>query len=95
MSGTIGFFDTRVHGARPFSGVDDIRRIVPVGGGGTDYSCIFRYIHAVCGSNQPTSIVIITDGEGVYPPVTAANNIPVLWLLTEGGEAPWGRCVRL
>ena len=95
LSGIVAFFDTRVHRPIPFSSVGDIRKTRPYGGGGTDYESIFRYIRSNYSYNAPTSIVIITDGEGVYPDESAANNIPVLWLLTGKEKAPWGRSVRM
>ena len=73
----------------PFSSIGDIRKMKPCGGGGTDYSCIFRYINNTCSSHPPTSIVVITDGEGDYPDEAVANNIPVLWLINGKAQPPW------
>lgn len=93
LSGTVAFFDTKVHLAVPFSSIDDIGRIKPYGGGGTDYESIFRFIRNGYIGNRPASIVIITDGEGVYPNEEIADNIPVLWLMTGNKNAPWGRSI--
>jgi len=90
LSGKLGFFDTRVYPPRPFSDAEDLGRIPPCGGGGTDYGCVFRYLAAM--EEAPCSVVIFTDGDGEYPPVTAAMNIPVLWIFTgEAAPPPWGQ----
>ncbi len=45
--------------------------------------------------NIPSSLGVITDGEGDYPDEAEAGNIPVLWLITGERKAPWGRYVRI
>lgn len=95
LTGTVAFFDTMVHRPTPFAGVEDIRKIKPYGGGGTDYESIFRFIRSGNVVSRPTSIVIITDGEGVYPKEDIAENIPVLWLITGSENAPWGRSITI
>lgn len=94
LQGVVGFFDTRVYRTVSFERIEDIGNMKPCGGGGTDYRCIFDFLHTVNTWNPPTSIVIITDGEGVFPDEAVANNIPVLWLLTEDTTAPWGKSVQ-
>lgn len=94
LNGTVAFFDTNVYNAFPFSSVVDIRRAKPHGGGGTDYHSIFHYIHNRP-EKMPSSIVVITDGEGAFPDESEANNIPVLWLMIGEGKAPWGRSVKI
>lgn len=92
LRGVVGFFDTIVHGAKSFSNVEDIVRIKPIGGGGTDYDSIFEFIQET-NAVPPTSIVIITDGEGAFPNTDVANSVPVLWLMTKDNKAPWGKSV--
>ena len=95
LTGVIGFFDSCVRKTYRFDEVEDITRVKPVGGGGTDYRGIFEHINHYHAESKPTSIVVITDGEGAYPDSAIANNIPVLWLLTEPNPAPWGKSVLL
>lgn len=95
LNGTLAFFDRKVHNPMPFSSMEDIKMMHPYGGGGTDYSCIFEYVNSKSSINIPTSIVIITDGEGVFPNESVANNIPVLWLICGDCDAPWGRSVKI
>ncbi len=54
-----------------------------------EYECRIRL------ENIPSSLVVITDGEGDYPDEAEAGNIPVLWLIAGERKAPWGRCVRI
>ncbi|MBP3197960.1 MAG: hypothetical protein J6N21_13275 [Butyrivibrio sp.] len=95
LTGIVAFFDITVHGARAFNNVEDIVKIRPRGGGGTDYESVFRFIKKTSGNASPTSIVIITDGEGVFPDQEVAGNIPVLWLFTKECTAPWGKSVNV
>ena len=81
--------------ARLFSSVEDIVKIRPRWGGGTDYKSVFSFIRRTSGHAPSTSIVIITDGEGVFPDHEVAGNIPVLWLFTKECTAPWGKSVNV
>ncbi len=91
LTGMLGFFDTAVYPPTPFADMEDLQQITPIGGGGTDYHCIFRYVRR-CMPIPPSSIVIFTDGQCEFPEEAEADNIPVLWLFTEPNmEAPWGR----
>ncbi len=94
LRGILVFFDTRAYPPVPFVSQGDLLRIIPRGGGGTDLSCVFRCLpkHAL----HPGSIVVFTDGQGVFPPESAAMNIPTLWLLSRSDvRVPWGRCAWL
>ncbi|WP_044937773.1 DUF2201 family putative metallopeptidase [Pseudobutyrivibrio sp. LB2011] len=95
LEGEVAFFDTTVYRSKKFSVVDDITKLKPYGGGGTNYECIFNYIFENRYESIPTSIVIITDGEGLYPKESIARGIPVLWLLTGDEVAPWGKNVMI
>lgn len=92
LVGKLVFFDTRVYNPVYFFEVDDLLQIKPRGGGGTDYQCIFDYIHRNSMHHYAMNIVIFTDGRAAYPEEQEAYNIPVLWLLTEHCVAPaWGK----
>ncbi|MCQ2554282.1 MAG: VWA-like domain-containing protein [Clostridia bacterium] len=95
LSGLVGFFDTCVHRVSPFYNIADIRKVKPFGGGGTDYSCIFNFINDRNAPHHPASIVVITDGEGIFPDESATGNIPVLWLITGNKKPTFGTCVRI
>ena len=93
LTGVIGFFDTKVHKAREFNQIEDIVKLRPQGGGGTDYGCVFKFIKNTSRFKAPTSVVIITDGEGTFPNALKNSDIPVLWLMTKDKEAPFGKSV--
>lgn len=92
IRGLLGFFDSHVYSPRPFSSIEDLSNIVPRGGGGTDYFCVFNYFRKLLSRDPPASMVIITDGDAAFPDESAAMNTPVLWLFTKKGvSAPWGK----
>ena len=89
LTGCLLFFDTRVYTPILFADMRELENVIPVGGGGTDFSCLFRYLDS--STLNPASIVIFTDGQGDFPDERAANNVPVLWLLSRDDVVvPWG-----
>lgn len=96
LTGLLGFFDTQTYQPIPFSSVNDVRDVRVYGGGGTDFSCVFRDCRKYFGDERLASIVIITDGKADFPEETVADGIPTLWLVTEESvQVPWGRCAYL
>lgn len=92
LQGRVGFFDTSVRSIRPITSVADLLRTSPKGGGGTDLSCVFDYIHSLSEEDRPSEIVIVTDGKADFPDYSESMNIPVLWLLTSNRvRVPWGQ----
>ena len=95
LKGWLGFFDDYVVEPVPFSDEADFKVIRPAGGGGTDFSLIFRYVREEM-DEMPVSIVVLTDGEAVFPPEEDACGIPTLWLINnEYVDPPWGRVARI
>lgn len=87
IHGYLGFFDTRVYAPKPFSNLTELSAIVPRGGGGTNFSCIFEWLEGQ--SELPDSLVVFTDGQAEFPEEPAG--VPVLWLFTDRNvTAPWG-----
>lgn len=96
LSGTLGFFDSDVKTPQPFKEVEDLMNIIPYGGGGTNFSPIFDYVRSYYHHQPPSCIIIFTDGKAVYPPKSAANDIPVLWIINNSDiTPPWGKTIRL
>lgn len=96
LSGFLGFFDAAVVEPRPFDSVEDLKRITPAGGGGTDFGIVFDYVFSQMAQSLPCAIVILTDGYAPYPKEQAAHGIPVLWLLSNTDVTPpWGRVARI
>ena len=91
LEGSIGFFDTKVRKVIPITNVDDLYEQIPTVGGGTDMSCVFKYIQQNRTDNLPSEIVIMTDGKCDFPDYSETIGIPVLWLLTSNRvRVPWG-----
>ena len=96
LEGLLGFFDAGIVEPIPFSNVDEVKRIVPAGGGGTSFHAIFKYVNEYMQDNPPSSIIILTDGYAPFPKESITNNMPVLWLLNnELVSPPWGKVARI
>ncbi len=96
LIGKLGFFDVEVITPIPFEGVDDLHRILPYGGGGTDFFSIFDYVRDNYREEPPACIVVFTDGFAQFPPEQDAMGIPVLWLISnEIITPPWGQVARI
>ncbi len=96
LAGSLGFFDDRVVPPIPFDGIKELEKIVPKGGGGTDFGIIFDYIfNNKWVKNLPDCLIIMTDGYADYPDESAAHSIPVLWLINNTyATPPWGQVAR-
>ena len=96
LKGWLGFFDAAVIAPIAFESVEEFQRINAAGGGGTSFSIIFRYVEEYMQDKRPACIVILTDGYAPFPPESAADGIPVLWLLNnEDITPPWGKIARI
>ena len=92
IEGKLCFFDIKVYDPIPFSDVDDLIRVKPLGGGGTSFDVIFDYLKRTTSNDPPASIVIFTDGAAEFPKESEAENVPVLWLLlNKRVTPPWGK----
>ena len=96
LKGWLGFFDAETVEPIPFESEEEFMVIRPSGGGGTDFDVIFKYVSEKMRDQPPASIIILTDGIAPYPDESAANNIPVLWLLVNDYiDPPWGKVARI
>ena len=95
LSGWLGFFDWVVYEPIPFDSVNDLLAIRPKGGGGTNFDAIFEYVSKQQEMEEIAAIVILTDGYCSFPEESAANGIPVLWIINSDITAPWGQSVKL
>ena len=96
LTGRLGFFDADVIPPIPFDSISDLMRIIPYGGGGTDFTVIFDYIRNNYNNELPSCVVIFTDGYGPYPAETETRGIPILWIINNLRiTPPFGRTVRL
>ena len=89
FSGELAFFDTQVYGPFGLGDGADPAKIIPKGGGGTSFRCIFEYVRTL--PSPPARIVILTDGFARFPKESAAAGIPTCWVLTDRRVVPpWG-----
>ncbi len=96
LQGLIGFFDAAVVPPLPFSSVEELKSIIPKGGGGTNFHAVFDYVRENMKDGPPKSIIILTDGLADFPKEKAAMGIPVLWVINNKSVIPpWGKCVSL
>lgn len=96
LSGWLGFFDANVVDPIPFESVDDVKKIMPCGGGGTSFSKVFEYIKNNFEKLKPSYIIILTDGFDVIPSKEVAMGIPVLWIINNDFVTPeWGKIARI
>ena len=96
LSGELSFFDTDVSEPVPFESAEDLAGITTMGGGGTSFRSIFRFMKAHYGDQLPKAAIILTDGEAVFPDEEDACGVPVMWIMLDSGvEAPWGECIHI
>ena len=96
LDGWLGFFDGGVKEPVPFENTDELKQIRPVGGGGTSFVNVFKYIKENMSDEPPVSIVIFTDGYDRFPDEEAAMGIPVLWVICGTKVTPpWGITARI
>ena len=97
LSGKLSFFDSAVSEPTAFETEKELRKITPVGGGGTSFKEIFKYMRENMYNDLPRAVLIFTDGYAAWPAEADAAGVPVLWLICPGGRAdvPWGKAVML
>ena len=98
LTGSISFFDADITEPVPFSTEEEIRKLTPVGGGGTSFRPIFEYLQEKFQPDLPKAILVFTDGHvNSWPEEKEALGVPVLWLICKGGStsAPWGRTAEI
>lgn len=95
ISGTVFFFNTRITGEQKFTSLEDMEHLQPVGKGGTNFHCIFRYLQQKM-EDRPKVIVVLTDGYATFPNEEDAMAVPVLWIIADKKRsAPWGRTIHI
>ena len=94
LEGQVCFFDAEVYGPYPFSSVQDLSKIKPMGGGGTSFSAVFDYLSTL--KERPRLLIMLTDGQAPFPAKESAAGVSVLWIINnEDITPPWGKVARL
>ena len=95
LHGTLLFFDADVSDKYyNFDDVNgDISKLIPYGGGGTSFKCIFDFINRNHEKfDNINAVIILTDGFCDYPKESETMGLPVLWIYTtENNNPPFGR----
>lgn len=96
LQGWLGFFDAMCYDPIEFCSEDELLKIKPIGGGGTNFDVIFEYVFQYMNDKIPKSIIILTDGYAPFPTEEIARDIPVLWLINNDKVTPpWGKIARI
>lgn len=96
LEGYLSFTEATVTDPIPFTSVEELLAIKPRGGGGNDFSAIFRYMKKNMMDDPPSYIIIITDGYDRFPKESDAMGIPVLWIINnQKVTPPWGKVARI
>ena len=91
LVGWLGFFDASVVEPIAFSDVEEFKVIRPMGGGGTDFGIIFKYIKKHM-DEPPAAVIILTDGYAPFPDEKETNGVPILWVINnESVKPPYGK----
>lgn len=98
LTGMVSFFDHNITDPEPFTDEAEFRKILPTGGGGTNFHLIFQYLREHLTEELPKAILIFTDGQvWSWPEEEDALGVPVLWLICKDGntDVPWGQWVQV
>lgn len=96
LSGWISFFDTVVTEPVEFDSIEALNGCEAIGGGGTSFYAVFRYMREHMEENLPAAVIILTDGYAEFPPEEEACDVPVLWIFVESEREPgWGKVIRI
>ena len=90
FNGKLYFFDSVVYPPITIESVGTLLKAVPVGGGGTDYSCIFN-LQTV--KDNIGNVIIFTDGGAPFPDSNTFGDIPLIWAFTRPCVAPFGKSI--
>lgn len=91
------YWDTRVRAVYPFKKPEELVNKKPLGGGGTDANCIFRYFeeekdYRIGRKKKPSIIIIFTDGYFGEVSQNYKKYRNTIWVVNENPEfeAPFG-----
>ena len=95
LQGKLSFFDTVVTEPVEFDDVQSLSNIRAVGGGGTSFFNIFKYMKEHMIDELPAALIIMTDGCAPFPKEEVSLGVPVLWCIVNNPECepPWGTVV--
>ena len=98
VSGYLGYFDYVVSNLQDFDDEETMASIEALGGGGTSFINIFKYLdeHESEFEVEKKKVIILTDGYADYPNVDDINVDEVLWVINnEDVTPPFGEVIRI
>jgi predicted metal-dependent peptidase len=102
IKGNIIFFDSVAYPMVSFETTDDLLKIKPVGGGGTDFTAPLIKVNDEISKNEnidinsKTKVIYITDGYAGWPDIKLVSNIDLLWIINnEESTPPFGKIARI
>jgi predicted metal-dependent peptidase len=91
VKGHLIYCDAEIHNEGVYD-LEDVAKSMPVGGGGTDFRPVFKWITDNL-NDDCAGLVYLTDSYGTFP--QQAPNYPTLWVLTTDEDVPFGMKTRI
>lgn len=98
VEGYLGYFDYTVSNLKSFDDVESMENIESLGGGGTSFENIFKYLdeNEDRFEVEKKKVVIMTDGYAPFPDESKLNVDEVLWIINNNEVTPpFGEVVRI
>ena len=98
VDGYLGYFDYKVSNLQSFNDEESMVSIEALGGGGTSFENIFKYIdqHEDEFECEKKKVIILTDGYAEFPDVDTLHVDEILWVINnEEITPPYGEVVRI
>lgn len=91
VKGHLIYCDAEIHNEGVYD-LEDVAKSMPVGGGGTDFRPVFKWIRNNL-DDDCAGLIYLTDSYGTFP--EQAPNYPTLWVLTTDEDVPFGIKTRI
>ncbi|MBR3288599.1 MAG: hypothetical protein IKI71_02395 [Lachnospiraceae bacterium] len=98
VDGYLGYFDYKVSNLQRFEDEETMVSIEALGGGGTSFENIFKYLdtHSEEFECEKKKVIILTDGYADFPDEGSLNVDELMWVINnEEAEPPYGEVVRI
>lgn len=98
VEGYLGYFDYNVSNIQKFDDEESMVSIDALGGGGTSFTNIFKYLdeHESELDYEKKKVIILTDGYAEFPSLDEINVDEILWVINNDEVTPpYGEVVRI
>lgn len=98
VEGYLGYFDYEVSNLKSFDDEESMDEIESLGGGGTSFENIFKYLdeHDDEYEVETKKVIIMTDGYAPFPEEESLNVDEVLWIINNDEVTPpFGEVIRI